>query len=206
MEIDVIDSDLTPTGIPHGLQGVRFVPEGLVPRPAESTLLGWRQLPQVPGPQRLWLLGAHGGAGVSAAVRTFAAAGCVAGDVGRAWPVPNGRPVLVVARTHGRGRSAAVAAARQHHSGYTPPGTELAGCLLIPDGPGRLPKAMVSEIVGQVSGVFPRTWVLPWVEAYRLADPVTDEHWATPPGDAVDLITRIEHDTSGPSYEGAQSA
>jgi hypothetical protein len=162
----------------------------VVQAPAAQDMLGWRRDGTAgrDGDQ-LWLLGAHGGAGVSTLRRCLQQAKIQAGDAGRAWPQPSGLPVLIVARSHGRGVAAANAAARQHLSGHAPPGTRLAGCILIPDGPGRLPRGMLAEIDRQVTGVYPVTLGAPWAEEYRMFDPDRTQHWPPLPAE-MDQLAR----------------
>jgi hypothetical protein len=180
------------SGLPHGAQGMASAPPGLVTPPPHEAMLGWRREPAPSRPEdRLWLLGAHGGAGVSTLRRCLEQAGIPAADAGRAWPVPDERPVLVVTRTHGRGLAAAQAAARQYLAGYAPPGTVLLGCVLVPDGPGRLPRHITAAARSLVSAVYAETLAAPWAEEYRLLDPADDSDWPPPPTDATDLATRI---------------
>ncbi|MFL6163595.1 MAG: DUF6668 family protein [Jatrophihabitantaceae bacterium] len=181
------------SGVPRGLRGIASAPAGVVTPPPREAMLGWRreQVPSRPQDQ-LWLLGVHGGAGVSTLRRCLDQAGLPAADAGRAWPIPDGRPVLVVARTHGRGIKTAQAAAQQYLSGHTPPDTVLLGCVLVPDGPGKLPRAMLAEIRGQVSGIYAETLAAPWAEEYRLLDPDRSSDWPPPPAELSQLAARID--------------
>ncbi|MEO9239492.1 MAG: DUF6668 family protein, partial [Jatrophihabitantaceae bacterium] len=191
-------------GVPIGLTGIRSAPAGIVSRPAERDMLGWRQDPlPVTEQHSCWLLGAHGGAGVSATIRTLADTGLIAGDAQRAWPVPDSRAVIVVARTHAAGIGAALIAAQQHLSGYSPPGTVLAGALLVPDGPGRLPKQLLSEITRQIAGVYPETWVLPWSEPLRLChpDPRRSPQWPPPAAAAAAVAEQITRTLNTPTQQ-----
>ena len=45
---------------------------------------------------------------------------------------------------------------------------QLEGLALVPDVPGRLPKEL-RDLIQVVSGGVPRTWTLPWVDAWRFA-------------------------------------
>lgn len=109
------------------------------------------------------LLGAHGGAGVSSLLR--AGLDQVAVDADRRWP-PAGL-VLLVARTSPGGLEWARDLARQHASGLAGD-VELLGLVLVADAPGRTPARIVG-LRDLVSGAFPRTWHLPWLEEWRLA-------------------------------------
>ena len=44
------------------------------------------------------------------------------------------------------------------------------GLVLVADAPGRLPKAL-AELSHLVAGGYPKVWLVPWVEAWRLGDP-----------------------------------
>jgi len=180
------------SGLPHGVQGMASAPPGIVTPPPRAAMLGWRR---EPAPSRagdhVWLLGAHGGAGVSTLRRSLEQAGILAADAGRAWPMVDGRPVIVVARTHGRGLAAAQAAALQYLSGHTPPDTVLLGCVLVPDGPGKLPRATSGAARSLVSSVYAETLAVPWAEEYRLLDPEQDEDWPPLPAELIELAGRI---------------
>lgn len=115
----------------------------------------------------LWLVGAHGGAAESTLAELDD--GWTAGS--HAWPsVPDGQParVVIVARTSARGLLAAKAVAKQWASGLVA-GVELLGLVLVVDAPGRLPKPL-RDLTKVVSGGYPRTWYVPWVESWRLGD------------------------------------
>jgi hypothetical protein len=181
------------SGLPHGVQGMASAPVGLVTAPPRDVMLGWRREPAPCRPEdRLWLLGVHGGAGVSTLRRGLEQAGIPAADAGRAWPVPDGRPVLVVARTHGRGLSCAQTVAQQYLSGHAPPGTTLLGCVLVPDGPGKLPRTILAAARSQVSSVYAETLAAPWAEEYRLLDPGREPDWPPLPAELTELAGRIE--------------
>jgi hypothetical protein len=180
------------SGLPHGVQGMASAPAGMVTPPPEEAMLGWRKEPLACRPaDQLWLLGVHGGAGVSTLQRCLDPVGVLTADARRAWPVPDGRPVLVVARTHGRGLACAHMAARQYLAGYAPPDTALLGCVLVPDGPGRLPRQITTAAKSQVSSVYPVTLAEPWVEQYRFTDPHGDSDWPPLPAEFSELANRI---------------
>lgn len=113
---------------------------------------------------RRWLVGAHGGAGVSTLARLLEW-----GDAERSWPVPavpgEVLEVWVVARTHGAGITAAQDAAVAWASGRMP-GVELGGIVWVPDAPKKLSRVLREQKV-HVSGAFPTSVTLPWVEGWR---------------------------------------
>lgn len=188
----MVDAATASSGLPLVAEGMSKLPPGIISAPAHEAMLGWRRDPAPSRPEdRLWLLGVHGGAGVSTLRRCLDQAGLPAADAGRAWPVPDGRPVIAVARTHGRGVKAAQAVALQYLSGHTPPGVELLGCVLLPDAPGRLPRAMISQVKSQVTGIFGSNLSAPWVEAYRLHDPLVEEPWPPLTEEMSRLATRL---------------
>lgn len=153
------------TGAPGGRFQARGVtPAHLAPPPTSPLgLAGYRG----PGPA-VWISSCHGGAGAS----TLAALIPPASSAGRYWPVPEPpgeARVLLVARTHASGLTAAQAAARQWAAGGLPT-VKLLGLVAIADTAGRLPKPL-KELLRLISGGVPQVWQLPWVEALRLGDP-----------------------------------
>lgn len=130
------------------------------------------RLPQrtVHGGAALWWTGAHGGAGESTLATL--AAGTRAGE--HAWPVSGDRGgssrVAIVARTNYAGLMAAQRIGREWASGAVPQSVELVGLIVVADAPGRRPKEL-RQLEQHVAGGFPRLWTLPWVEAWRLAEP-----------------------------------
>ena len=122
-------------------------------------------------PARLWMVGVHGGAGES----TLAALipGSQAG--GHAWPHLQANSyvdtrVVLVARSNAAGLEAARKAATHWASGALADIT-LLGLVIIADAPGRLPKPL-RHLADHVAGASPRTWRMPWVEAWRLGEAV----------------------------------
>lgn len=127
------------------------------------------QLPlrRVAGTADLWVVGAHGGAGES----TIAELDDAWAAAAHAWPAvgPGGTAwAVVVARTSARGLLAAKAAAKQWATGLVP-GVDLLGLVLVSDAPGRLPKPL-RDLAKVISGGYPRTWQVPWIEVWRLGD------------------------------------
>jgi hypothetical protein len=136
------------------------------------------------------LLGAHGGAGVTSLLR--AGLDRVAVDAGRCWP--RAGLVLLVARTSTSGLEWARDLARQHASGLAGD-VELVGLVLVADAPGRLPTRSAG-LRDLVSGAFPRTWHLPWLQEWRLAA-CTE---ALPAHPAVQHLAAELARTAPPSY------
>lgn len=123
-----------------------------------------------------WLLGCHGGAGVStlaATYRQFALR-----DASRVWPMatPGAAPaaVVLVARTHHHGLSAAQTAAQQWAAGAVP-GVRVAGLVLVADAPGKLPKPL-NEFALLVAGGVPQCWRLGWIDDLRFGGVPQPDH------------------------------
>lgn len=117
----------------------------------------------------LWWLGTHGGAGES----TLAELVSDWPAAEHAWPrTPGSDParVVLVARSSMRGLRAAQAAATQWASGLVPY-VEVLGLVIVADAPGRLPRPL-REYARLVGGGVPRTWQVPWVEGWRVGQPV----------------------------------
>jgi hypothetical protein len=93
-------------------------------------------------------------------------------SAGRYWPTPASpeqSKVLLVARSHAAGLSAAQAAALQWAAGVLPT-VRLLGLVVVADAPGKRPKPL-NDLVRLISGGVPQIWELPWVEALRLGAP-----------------------------------
>ncbi|MDQ3157299.1 MAG: hypothetical protein M3Q98_11320 [Actinomycetota bacterium] len=117
----------------------------------------------------LWVVGTHGGAGESTVAQLLAG-----NETGHRWPDTSPAPaVLLTARTHAAGLRAAQTAMRAWAAGQTPH-IRLLGLVLVADAPGKLPRTLAvrAEIL---NGGVPHTWLLPWVDEYRIdvdpADP-----------------------------------
>jgi len=67
----------------------------------------------------------------------------------------------------------------------------LLGCVLVPDGPGKLPRATSGAARSLVSSVYAETLAVPWAEEYRLLDPEQDEDWPPLPAELIELAGRI---------------
>lgn len=136
--------------------------------PAPSQMLGHMQAVR---PAKLWVVGAHGGAGVSTVVALGGPGEWSSMD--RSWPYdPTGGvlPTVLVARTHASGLLAAQDALTQWAAGGVHPAVRLVGLVLMADAPGHLPKPL-RDLAKVVGGGAPRTWSLPWSEAIRLGGP-----------------------------------
>lgn len=117
-----------------------------------------------------WFLSCHGGAG--ATTLNNAIQGGM--DAGRYWPVPDPPAytnVVLVARSHAGGLTAAQLAARQWASGSLPT-VRVLGLAVVADAPGRRPKVL-RDLQGLIAGGVPRVWDLPWIEELRLGAPVS---------------------------------
>lgn len=116
----------------------------------------------------LWWVGAHGGSGES----TLAALMPGSQAAGHAWPrTPSPTPArtVLVARGDARGLRAAQDAMRQWAAGLVP-SVEVLGLVVMADAPGRVPRSL-RDLLQVVSGGVPRTWTVPWVEAWRVGEP-----------------------------------
>lgn len=136
-----------------------------------------RRLPRVTvadaQPARVWWLGVHGGAGETTLEQVMSGSRAA----GHAWPLrasagPGASApmpiVVLVARTDANGLRAAQAAAAEWASGEVP--VTLLGLVLIADAPGRPPRGL-RELAQLVEGGVPRTWHVPWCEAWRQGEP-----------------------------------
>lgn len=140
---------------------------GAVPAPTGGLPLSGRPA----GDGAFAWVGCHGGAGVT--TLQYAVPGGI--DAGRVWPGPPAagglQPVVLVCRSHASGLMAAQQAAAQWASRQLPH-IELVGLVVVADSAGRLPRPL-RDLMRLVSGGLPRTWHVPWVEAWRQGDPVT---------------------------------
>lgn len=132
-------------------------------------------------PRRLWVIGAHGGAGESTI------ADVVDGSpTQHRWPRQSDGPAAVlVARTHHHGLRRAQLAMRTWASGQTPP-LKLIGLILVADAPGRLPKEL-DHFAQTLGGGVPHIWRFPWVEALR----TIDASQIQPPRQVTKILTEL---------------
>lgn len=163
-----------PTGVPVADAPVELdkptgplTPQPHVPQPADGL-----PVRSVNEHAALWVVGAHGGAGettVASLAEDWSAAE-------HSWPeLPAGRAAacVVVARTNVRGLLAARTALTQWAASGAGESVSLLGLVLVADAPGKLPHPL-RDLAKVVSGGAPRTWHVPWVEAWRLGDPPTE--------------------------------
>jgi hypothetical protein len=133
--------------------------DGPVPRPPGAG----------PADPAIWLVGLHGGAGVS----TLVAALPSLGDARRRVPCrADGQSpyVAAVCRATMFGLARAQDFARQHAAGLLPSGISVVGLVCVADAPGRLPTE-VRRYRQLVAGGYSACWELPWLEAWRNAIP-----------------------------------
>lgn len=119
----------------------------------------------VNGSHRLWMVGAHGGAGASTWAQILAV-----GDAGTAWPqhVNPSRSlnIVVCCRSTAAGLRAAQDVAIEWASGALP--GQLVGLVVGADAPGRLPRSLRDQF--QISsGAFPHCTFVPWQAQWRSA-------------------------------------
>ena len=148
---------------------------------------GHRRLPQtrVEHDPAVWVLGAHGGAGEDTLTALINGARTCA----HAWPVDGlGRKarVLLVARTNAAGLAAAQAALIEWSAGCVPD-VDLVGVALIADAPGKVPRVLRAQ-GKHATGAAPRVFELPWVEPWRLGEPVTRD---TAPRPYLSFLTTL---------------
>ena len=138
-------------------------PQPGVPIPDTADRLPRRE---AAGPAMIWWLGVHGGAGES----TLATIAGGTRSAEHAWPIPmtpgTTHRVVLVARTNYAGLTAAQRAATEWASNILGDAVQLAGLVLVPDAPGRRPKAL-RDLEQVIAGGVPRVWSLPWVDAWR---------------------------------------
>lgn len=130
----------------------------------------------------LWFVGTHGGAGES----TLAALVPGWAPAGHGWPLPPGHEqarIVLTARSSMHGLRSAQIAATQWAAGLVPR-AQVLGLVVIADAPGRLPRPL-REFTQIVGGGLPRTWTVPWVEAWRLGE---TPNLATAPRDVRRLV------------------
>lgn len=112
----------------------------------------------------VWLVGAHGGAGVSTLSHILAPMG----DAGQAWPAGVENPYCVlVCRSTKVGLERAHQAALQARAGQAGD-VMLLGIAIVADAPGKMPKALARKI-GVIEQHF-RIWRIPYLDAIRVTD------------------------------------
>ncbi len=129
----------------------------------------------------IWLLGAHGGAGVSTLAHMLAPAA----ECGRRWPAGVGGEspfVVVVARETIEGLGRAHDLLRQFHCGLTGHNTVLAGLITCAHRPGRPPRA-IRRYLDVLGDLVPEAcrWRVDWQDDWPLTDIGQLPTWS--PGD-----------------------
>ena len=76
-----------------------------------------------------------------------------------------------MARSNVRGLRAAQSAATTWAAGLAP-SVDVVGLVVVADAPGRLPRAL-RDLHQLVAGGVPRTWLVPWIEAWRIGEPIS---------------------------------
>lgn len=139
-------------------------PQRGVPAPDQVDRLPVRDQSATPA---VWWLGVHGGAGESTLAALTSGRSAAAGH---AWPRNGGglTPVVLVARSNAAGLRAAQNALREWGAGLTP--SNVLGLVVMADAPGRMPRALRDRLT-VVAGGGPRTWTVPWVDAWRFEEP-----------------------------------
>lgn len=171
----------------------------LGPDPSSNSVPGWLAVPTasdrapvwdspVPRastrPPALWLLGAHGGAGVS----TLESLWAPAADSRRGWPSADSAPfVVIVTRLHAAGLDAAHRLCLQHQAGAVG-GCELLGLVTVAATPGKHPVSLLRrrELVAAAAG---QSWHIDWVP--ELLTATLDELATWSPGDEAVQIKRM---------------
>lgn len=114
---------------------------------------------------RLWIVGAHGGAGASTWARILSV-----GDAGASWPQhvnpTRALSVVVCCRSTAAGLRVAQDVAIEWASGALP--GQLVGLVVGADAPGRMPREL-RELREVASGAYPRSVFVPWQAQWRLA-------------------------------------
>ncbi|MFE3193123.1 hypothetical protein ACFXHA_29245 [Nocardia sp. NPDC059240] len=153
--------------------------------PAPEPVPMWhRAVPNRPArPPLVWLVGVHGGAGVS----SLAASLSWAGDAGQRWPARIGLVgdmdsplVVLVGRNHLRGVNALQRALLAHQAQATPVGSAVVGVLTVADSARPLPIPVAQrreEMEGLALGLGARTWRLGWLEQWRALEPYELAAW-----------------------------
>ena len=176
--------------------GVPTTPGPSLPRPTGPTapqagvtapdLVDQLPMREHPSSAHLWVVGVHGGAGAATL------AGLIPGGRpgAHAWPRPPARPVptrvLLVTRSNAAGLEAGRKAVTHWASGALGD-IALVGLVIVADAPGRLPKPL-RQLADLVAGAPPRTWRMPWVQAWRLGEDVDLD---TSPREVQRIVTEI---------------
>lgn len=151
----------------------------------------------------VWWVGAHGGAGESTLEQLLEGSRAA----GHTWPVhpldAGNAPkpsVVILARTHAAGLRAAQRLTAEWATGEIP--VSLLGLVLVADAPGKLPRVL-RDFAEVVAGGAPVVWHLPWVDAWRIGEPVGAENAPRPVRRLLDdlhqLVSSAPSATSTPT-------
>lgn len=162
-----------------------------------------------------WLLGAHGGAGVS----TLAWMWSDAADCGRAWPAPiavESKFVVLVALETVTGLAAADALLRQHHAELAG-GCRVLGLVTVAARPGRM-STVIRRDLALYGALTDNIWRVRWHEEF-IQQPLRvfgrsseDRGWrdTSVPADVAavehEILTLVEQFGSDPAVEGGRSS
>ncbi|WP_084442773.1 DUF6668 family protein [Arthrobacter sp. CAL618] len=154
----------TPAAMVPPLTGAATPQKG-IPEPDATDRLPRRY---VSGSATLWVVGVHGGAGESTVTRLIDGSR----STQHTWPAFEnaGMPprVLLVCRSNMNGLESAQRALIEWAAPKAPE-VELLGLAVLADAPGRLPREL-RDFATIVAGGAPRSWHLPWVDAWRTGD------------------------------------
>ncbi|MBW9211749.1 hypothetical protein KV100_19035 [Mumia sp. zg.B21] len=167
-----------------------MTPQRGVPAPDRVDQLAVYDQPQS---AELWWLGVHGGASESSLAALVP--GWPAASHG--WPrPPRGAPanVVLTARSSMYGLRSARSAATQWAAGMVPH-VKVLGLVIVADAPGRLPRPL-REFAQVISGGLPRTWTIPWIESWRVDEPLALS-------DAPREVRRLIDDLEALTHSGA---
>lgn len=134
---------------------------GVHPPRADEMAAVWDQPIPSDRPAAVWLLGAHGGAGVSTLCQWVSRAGDALGQ----WPAGHGRQspfVVIVAEESVRGLARAHALARQYAANAAGPSAHLLGVVTVARVPGKRPQA-VRHQRELLTGLVDELWAIPFV-------------------------------------------
>lgn len=140
--------------------------------------------PSVGRAPAMWLLGAHGGAGVS----TLEAMWAPAASSRRGWPAADAAPfVVVVARMHAAGLDAAHQLCLQHQAGQVG-GCALLGLVTVAAAPGKPAVSLTRrrELVAAAAGT---SWHIDWVPELLTATASELAQWQ--PGYTAPAVKRL---------------
>lgn len=144
-----------------GSEAPRGARRGVHPPRADEMAAVWDRPIPTDRPAAVWLLAAHGGAGVSTLCQWVSRAGDA---VGR-WPGGHGQQspfVIIVAEESVRGLARAHALARQYAANAAGPTAHLLGVVTVARVPGKRPQA-VRHQRELLTGLVDQLWSIPFV-------------------------------------------